>query len=134
MADLYAAYGSNLQHAQMRQRCPGAEAAGALLLPGWRLVLRRFARIEPDPAAACPIGLWRVTPAHLAALDRLEGTPEVYERRRLALPDGRAAWIYIERLDRPGPPAPGYVERLRQGYRDFGLDPAPLDAAIARSG
>ncbi|RAI58539.1 gamma-glutamylcyclotransferase family protein [Roseicella frigidaeris] len=134
MSDLYAAYGSNLSHAQMRQRCPGAEPAGGLSLPGWRLVLRRYARIEPDPAATCPVGLWRVTPAHLAVLDRHEGVPQVYERRRLALPDGRAAWIYLERVDRPGPPAPGYVERLRHGYRDFGFDPAALEAALARGG
>jgi len=134
MTDLYAAYGSNLWHAQMAARCPGATVAGATLLPGWRLVLRRFALLVPDPAAACPVGLWRVTPAQLQALDRFEG-PHCYRRQRVPLPapvDGQGeAWIYLEILDRPGPPAADYVRRLRAGYADFGFDPAPLDAALA---
>lgn len=132
---LYAAYGSNLWHAQMRRRCPGARVAGAVVLPGWRLVLRRFALVEPDPAGACPIGLWRVTAEDLAALDRYEG-PHCYRRELLVLPETAAvgateAWIYREILHRPGPPAEEYVARLRAGYADFGFDPAPLDAALA---
>ena len=136
-AALYAAYGSNLWHAQMARRCPGAAVAGALRLPGWRLVLRRFALVRPDPGAACPVGLWRVTPEHLAALDRWEG-PHCYERRLLALPEPVAgmaeAWVYHEILHRPGPPAAEYVARLRAGYADFGFDPAPLEAALADAG
>ena len=130
MTDLYAAYGSNLWHEQMQARCPGATVAGQLLLPGWRLVLRKFALVEADPAAACPIGLWRVTPEHLASLDRFEG-PHTYARSTLGLPGFGPAWIYHEIQWRPGPPAAEYVGRLRRGYRDFGFDPAPLEAAIA---
>ncbi|MBB5689445.1 gamma-glutamylcyclotransferase [Roseomonas alkaliterrae] len=129
----YAAYGSNLWHDQMRRRCPDAVVAGSLLLPGWRLVLRRFALIERAADAACPVGLWRVTAADLAALDGHEG-PHTYERTRIALPDGRMAWTYMEIRRRPGPPAAEYVQRLRDGYRDFAFDLAPLEAAIAASG
>ena len=133
MAHLYAAYGSNLWHAQMRLRCPGVEVEGALLVPGWRLAVRKFALVEPDPDTSCPVGLWRVTPAHLESLDRYEG-PHTYARRLLLLPDGREAWIYLELVHRPGPPAPEYVERLRRGYADFGFDPGPLEVALARGG
>ena len=42
----HAAYGSNLWHAQMADRCPGAEVLGAVVLPGWRLVLRKYALVE----------------------------------------------------------------------------------------
>ncbi|WP_165943485.1 gamma-glutamylcyclotransferase family protein [Roseicella aquatilis] len=133
MSDLYAAYGSNLWHAQMRLRCPGATVAGALALPGWRLAVRRFALVEADPGAACPVGLWRVTGEHLGSLDRYEG-PHTYARRLVALPGGGEAWIYLELVHRPGPPAAEYVDRLRRGYADFGFDPAPLDAALARAG
>ena len=130
MSDLYAAYGSNLSAAQMQQRCPGATVAGQFLLPGWRLVLRRYARLEADPAARCPIGLWRITPAHLAALDRAEGAPRIYRRSLQATPLG-PAWIYHEVVDRPGPPGAGYVAIIRAGYAEFGFDPAPLRAALA---
>ena len=130
MPELYAAYGSNLSHAQMQARCPGATVHGALLMSGWRLVLRKFALIQPDPASACPIGLWQVTEELMASLDRHEG-PHTYERTRLALPDGGEACIYHELAFRPGPPSAEYVARLRQGYRDFGFDTAPLEAALA---
>ena len=130
MTDLYAAYGSNLWHAQMQLRCPGATVDAAFLLPGWRLAVRKFALVEPDPLATCPVGLWRVTPAHLESLDRYEG-PHTYARRQIGLPDGRRAWIYLELVHRPGPPAPEYVQRLQRGYADFGFDPAPLEAALA---
>jgi gamma-glutamylcyclotransferase len=129
----YAAYGSNLWHAQMADRCPGAEVMGAVTLPGWRLVLRKYALVEPEEGADVPIGLWRVTAAHLRTLDIKEGR-HTYARRRITLPDGSEAWIYHEILERPGPPAAEYVERLRHGYRDFGFDPEPLEAAIAASG
>ncbi len=117
----------------MRRRCPAAEVAGSLLLPGWRLVLRKFALIERDAEAACPVGLWRVTAEDLAALDRYEG-PHTYSRTMIALPDGGRAWTYEEIVHRPGPPAAEYVQRLRDGYRDFGFDAAPLEAAIEASG
>jgi gamma-glutamylcyclotransferase (GGCT)/AIG2-like uncharacterized protein YtfP len=129
----YAAYGSNLWHAQMAERCPGAEVAGALILPGWQLVLRKFALVEEAPGASVPIGLWRVTEAHLRTLDIKEGL-HTYARRRIALPDGSEAWIYHEILRREGPPAAEYVERLQRGYRDFGFDASSLEAAVAAAG
>jgi hypothetical protein len=129
----YAAYGSNLWHDQMRARCPDARVAGSVVLPGWRLVVRRFALIEPDAEARCPVGLWRVTAACLAALDRFEG-PHTYERCLIDLPGGGQAVTYREIRRREGPPAAEYVQRLRDGYRDFGFDPAVLEAAIAASG
>ena len=129
----YAAYGSNLWHDQMRARCPAARVAGSALLQGWRLVVRKFALIERDAAAACPVGLWHVTEACMASLDRHEG-PHTYQRRFVTLPDGRRAVTYVEIRRRPGPPAAEYVQRLRDGYRDFGFDTAVLEAAIAASG
>lgn len=136
---LYAAYGSNLDHDRMRERCAGAEAAGTALLPGWRLVLRRYADIEPDGASLLPIGLWRIRPRHLRSLDRFEGTAlGIYERLKVALPPGTEAggeaWIYAGRRLRDGPPEGWYVGHLRLGYRAFGLEPGPLDAALSACG
>jgi gamma-glutamylcyclotransferase (GGCT)/AIG2-like uncharacterized protein YtfP len=132
---LYAAYGSNLDHARMQGRCAGAVAAGVAHLPGWRLAVNRYASILRVEAAVVPVGLWRITPDHLRALDRAEGVAiGCYERVRIALPDGNEAWIYLERTQRAGPPEGWYVAHLRRGYRDFGLDPSPLEAALAEAG
>jgi gamma-glutamylcyclotransferase (GGCT)/AIG2-like uncharacterized protein YtfP len=130
---LYAAYGSNLLAAQMQARCPGAARAGAVLLPGFRLAMNRFASALPDPAAILPVGLWQVTAEHLADLDRYEG-PYTYSRRNIALPGGGDAWIYVEITARPPPPAAEYVERCRTGTLEFGLSTAALDAALSAIG
>jgi len=103
------------------------------MLEGWRLVVRKYALIERDAAAACPIGLWRVTAACLESLDRYEGL-RTYTRVQVPLPDGGTAWTYTEIRIRPGPPAVEYVGRLRRGYADFGFDTAVLEAAITDSG
>jgi hypothetical protein len=130
---LYAAYGSNLDHARMMGRCPGAVPAGSARLPGWRLVVNRFATIERDAESSLPIGLWLITPAHRLALDVAEGVAlGVYRPVMLELDGHGVALSYIEQRLRPGPPAEAYVAHLRQGYADFGLDPAALDAALAR--
>ncbi len=132
---LYAAYGSNLDHARMLRRCPGAQPAGIAQLAGWRLAVNQYANILQRSETMVPLGLWRVTPRHVQALDAAEGVAVgCYERIRIRLPDGEAAWTYVERLHRPGPPAAWYVGHLQQGYRDFGLDPSPLEAALAEAG
>ena len=135
---LYAAYGRNLDHGRMRARCPGASPGGVALLPGWRLVVNRYASIARGESVL-PLGLWRITPSHLDTLDRVEGVAlGVYARIRITLPEPAGgfaeAWTYLELHHRPGPPEAAYVAHLRQGYRDFGLEPSPLDAALAASG
>ncbi len=53
----------------------------------------------PEPAAAAVLHgeLYRVSPAGLAQLDRLEGCPRLYRRHWLPLRDGRCAWVYLGR-------------------------------------
>lgn len=130
---LYAAYGSNLDHARMLGRCPGAVVISAALLPGWRLAVNRFATIERDADSAVPIGLWRITAPHSRALDIAEGVAlGIYRRVMLDIEGHGPALTYVEQRLRPGPPSADYVAHLRRGYRDFALDAAALDAALAR--
>jgi gamma-glutamylcyclotransferase (GGCT)/AIG2-like uncharacterized protein YtfP len=141
---LYAAYGSNLDPARLRGRCPGAAQVGTGWLSGWRLVVNRFASIVPDPGARVPLGLWRITADDLVALDRAEGFRagrpahrNAYDRRLVEVETAHGATpclTYVELDTRPGPPTAGYVAFLRTGYAHFGFDPAPLDAALAASG
>jgi gamma-glutamylcyclotransferase (GGCT)/AIG2-like uncharacterized protein YtfP len=41
--------------------------------------------------------LYGVSEADLAALDRFEGAPRLYQRHWLSLADGRSAWVYLGR-------------------------------------
>ena len=132
---LYFAYGSNMNLQQMAWRCPGAVALGAACLPGWRLTERTFADIDRDPEAETWGVLWEITPAHLRSLDRYEGAPRLYTRRRvpvtLADPDtGRlsshTAIVYemtaAAKADREGSPySESYRAACSQGARENGL-------------
>ena len=77
----YFAYGSNMDTARMLARCPGARPMGAATLPGFRLVERLYADVEPSAGCEARGLLWSVTEADLASLDRHEGVAGgVYER------------------------------------------------------
>lgn len=136
---LYFAYGSNLNRAQMRRRCPGARPVLPAWLVGFRLTFRGrppksgVADVQPDPLGRVPGALWRIGVDDLAALDRYEGYPYLYGRRQVQVETAEGvhtALIYVMQPGfPPAPPHPRYYEVIRQGYADWGLDPAWLEAA-----
>ena len=70
---LYAAYGSNLNLAQMEARCPGARVLGAGKISGYRLAFKRvgvcaFATIEPCQGDYVPVGVWERSEEHTSEL------------------------------------------------------------------
>lgn len=114
----YFAYGSNMNHDHMRQRCPGIVSIGKLRLEGFRLVFDYHADIIPTAGCSVHGGLWHITEAHEEALDRYEGYPDYYGKYyqddvmfyRMAQGDADSA-----------PPARWYLEMVIQGYCEFGL-------------
>lgn len=122
----YFAYGSNLCVQQMARRCPGACDPRPAVLPDhdWLINQRGFATVEPSTGARVHGVLWHVTDTDLATLDSAEGVPVRYRRDRLTvqLGDGGAeAWVYIDHRVEPGPPRPGYLERIIDGALHHGL-------------
>ena len=131
---LYWAYGSNVNVSQMRARCPGAMAHGPLILHSTVLRFRRVADVVAHETAECPGGLWWISPEDERALDRYEGVKsKVYEKRSLRVEiDGMAVdCLYYKMLAREiMSPSDGYLQIIALGYRDFGLDTEPLEAAV----
>jgi gamma-glutamylcyclotransferase (GGCT)/AIG2-like uncharacterized protein YtfP len=138
---LYFAYGSNLHKDQMSRRCPAAEPLGPLILRDTRLVFRGVADVIHAPGFECRGGIWRITPACEAALDRYEGyRPDgggMYAKEYVeiaGLPDGETE-IMLYTMNSTGiyPPSDYYYAVLQEGYRDFGLKQAGLKAALEHS-
>ena len=111
---LYFAYGSNLNAAQMKQRCPDSEGISAAVLDGWQLKERLYADIEPAPGKCVNGALYEISRNDLANLDVYEGYPEFYTRKRVQVTDCagifREAWVYVmtpqyqdRRFSRPFP-------------------------------
>ena len=135
---LYWAYGSNLNHRQMRHRCPRARPFGPLYLQG-RLAFRYYADVETsdDKEDVVAGGLWRITPECEETLDRYEGVSTGhYEKRYLLLEiDGARHKVLYYRMIDPGvmPPEVNYLRGIREGYKDFGLDVRLLEEAVRRT-
>ena len=133
---LYFAYGSNLNKAAMRRRCPDATPLGELMLPNSRLVFRGVADCIEEPGAVCPGGVWKITPRCERALDIYEGVSTgFYSKVHLPIeaPDEDKLMLYVMNSTGVMPPTVGYLDTIRQGYRDFGLALAPLKAAVRQA-
>jgi len=126
---LYFAFGSNMSPAQMRRRCPGAQALSAGILDGYRFMITVRGGANILKAEGCHVHgvLWRVTPQHLTWLDRWEGTREgVYRRAwvRVQSSDGklRPAVAYVADRAWPAAARPNYIlTAILPGARAFGL-------------
>jgi|GEM_PF-49734 len=121
----YAAYGSNLALEQMAGRCPMADPVGAGTLRSARLVFAYHLGIVEDDAATVPIGVYRLTAADIATLDRYEGLGRSYERYLVTVElNGEAVrcFTYIKRNNEPEAPSERYYGICLQGYTDWQMD------------
>lgn len=135
---LYVAYGSNLNKRAMRIRCPGAKPLGKFMLTKARLVFRGVADVEYSPDHEVPCGLWSINREDERALDLYEGVSSGFYSKEETIilrykGERRNTLIYLMRSEGVYPPSQGYVDVIRQGYRDFKMDEAYLDAAIKYS-
>lgn len=134
---LYFAYGSNLNVAAMARRCPAAVSLGKINLQDSRLVFRGVADCIYEPGAECPGGVWRITSECEAALDRYEGVAGGFYRKEYITVEGYEGedrmLVYVMNSTGIMPPAVGYYETIRQGYKDFGLPLRYLRDAVQAS-
>lgn len=144
----YIAYGSNLNVQQMQMRCPHAKVVGTATLEGWELLFKgsktgSHLTIEECDGGTVPVVIWEVAESDEAALDRYEGFPVFYYKKELRLRckgirSGRTrtvtAFVYIMDESRLlGRPTDFYLRVCREGYEQFGFDPAILMQAALRS-
>ncbi len=129
--NIYIAYGSNLNLAQMADRCPTARVVGATTMNDSRLLFRgphggAVATVEPFKGGSVPVLVWEITEADEAALDRYEGWPYLYRKETVKVKlNGKAvkAMVYIMNEGRPlGQPSSYYYSIIFEGYKAAGFD------------
>jgi len=126
----YFAYGANMAYSSMKSRCPLAEPIKKFTLQGWRLDFGHHATIVRDPDAVCDGALWKITQHCERNLDAFEGYPSYYEKLYLKQ-DGLPFMVYqMVDLDTGHSPSRSYIECLREGYDNWGLDHRLLDNAL----
>lgn len=133
-AMLYFAYGSNMNHAQMEERCPGSRFLFCARLEGYKFQYDGHSKKRGGPVAnikesqedyVCG-GIFQVNDAHRVALDCLEGHPNSYSRTNVIVSDPggdlHETFTY-HRLDEKevGIPPKEYRNIVLQGAHDCGL-------------
>lgn len=135
----YLAYGSNLNRAQMRHRCPDAYPVGTCLLKNHKLVFRRgFLTIEPDQGSSVPVAVWAISLEDEKNLDRYEGYPRFYYKREFPLVFSGREGDKVKEIIVDGmayimtdgfpiqKPSETYMRTCMEGYLNFGINPDPL--------
>jgi hypothetical protein len=114
----------------MKGRCPLAEPVEKITLRGWRLDFGHHATIVRDLDAVCDGFIWKITEYCERNLDAFEGYPTYYEKVYLEQ-DGLPFMAYeMVDLHRNGGPTQSYIDLLREGYNNWGLDHQLLDSAL----
>lgn len=123
---MYAAYGSNLDTEQMRQRCPHSPSRGSGWARGWRLTFGgedlgwegSLATLVEDPGSDVFVLLYDVTDSDRKALDSWEQADTgLYRpvRLRVTTLDGEVlAWTYLLHGYEGGLPSARYLGVLAE--------------------
>lgn len=91
-------YGTLKRGQPNHHQLAGSHFCGEAELPGLALYdLGPFpmAIASGDPSHCLQGELYAVHDTQLAALDRFEGAPRLYQRQSHPLPDGRSVWVYV---------------------------------------
>lgn len=125
---LYAGYGANVNKDGMAERCSDAEVYGTGFIEGYRLEFRKVATIEKSDDDKVPVVVWRISDDDEAQLDKFEGVANGLYRKdvlNVTLNSGEIAeaMVYILEKDLPKtPPVKVYLNKIKEGYQQFGLD------------
>jgi len=115
---LYFAYGSNLNHFQMKRRCKDSFFIKKYELKGFALNFRsqyRAADIEKKKNSIVPGGLFEISKSDEKKLDLYEDFPMTYTMNQ------KTEFRY---------PTERYLNVIKQGYKDCGLDKSYLTKAL----
>ena len=124
---LYFAYGSNMDLAAMRARCPASKAVGPARLVRHCFFVNTdgYASVMRDPRRQVWGLLWDLTLADVPALDRYESlSTGLYTKtvQSVLTEQGpRRALIYVARSTTPGVPRPDYIEGVLAAAAEAGL-------------
>ena len=137
MNKYYFAYGSNLNHDHMNFRCPNARFVGTLTLPDWELVFRGVADISQQQGKEVQGGLYAITDTCEQALDIYEGYPHLYSKGYFTIKMDKKKQDVMTYLmnDRNylSEPSGSYLETIKQGYIDCGLQLEQLNQSVINS-
>jgi len=126
----YFAYGSNLNHHQMKNiRCLRSKYLKTIFLRDYKLLfchpnkLNKFgyANIVKKKGSKVPGAIWEITKKHEKILDGYEEFPNSYQKKYFYL-NGKKIMFYIMNKCFIKKPPKSYVNTIKEGYKDCNVD------------
>ena len=137
---LYFAYGSNLNHIQMKDRCSGAKYIKKHTLNGYKLCFSHktnhsvygHANIFKNKKSEVDGALWNITKKDEKELDGYEGVDYNYYQKEYFTLKGKKVLVYIQKKYYLQKPNSTYLHTIIQGYKDCFLDIKKLKKIISK--
>ena len=127
---LYFAYGSNLNHYQMKNiRCFGSKYSKAFFLKNYKLIfchpnkLNKFgyANIIKKKRSKVAGAIWEITKEHEKILDSYEQFPNIYKKQYFYLVGKKIMYYIMNKYFIKDPPK-SYIDTINEGYKDCNID------------
>jgi gamma-glutamylcyclotransferase (GGCT)/AIG2-like uncharacterized protein YtfP len=141
----YFAYGSNMSHQQMRERCPSSEFVSAVFLQGYKFVYDGWSSKRQSAVANIIAsenedivwgGLFGINEDNLAALDCYEGYPTTYDRKEVQVKDRKGriytAWVYSRMRKERAMPSKEYRNIVVQGAHNCNLPKGYIESVLLK--
>ncbi len=130
---LYFAYGSNLNHFQIKRRCKDSKFLKKIKLKGFRLTFRskyRAADIEPKKNSIVPGGLFEISKSDEKKLDVYEDFPILYKKYYFYYHGNKVMTYIMVKKTQFRYPTERYLNVIKKGYKDCKLDRKFLNKAL----
>jgi len=130
---LYFAYGSNLNHFQMKRRCKDSFFLKKIYLKNFRLTFRsnyRAADIESKKNSTVPGGLFKISKSDEKKLDIYEDYPILYKKYYFTYYGKKVLTYTMTKKTRFTFPTDRYLNIVKRGYKDCDLDVKFIQKAL----
>ena len=130
---LYFAYGSNLNHFQMKRRCKDSIFLKKINLKNFKLTFRskyRAADIEPKKNSIVPGGLFEISKSDEKKLDVYEDYPTLYKKYYFYYYGKKVMTYTMTKKTSFKFPTERYLIIIKRGYKDCTLSLNYLKKAI----
>ena len=135
---LYFAYGSNLNHHQMINRCSGARYIKRYTLKGYKLCFSHktnhsiygHANIIKNKKSKVDGALWYINKKDEKELDWYEGVDYNYYQKKYFTLKGKKVLVYVQKIYYFKKPNSTYLHTIIDGYKDCFLDKTKLKKIV----
>ena len=130
---LYFAYGSNLNHFQMKRRCKDSVFLKKINLTNFKLTFRskyRAADIEPKKNSIVPGALFEISKSDEKKLDVYEDYPILYKKYYFTYYNKKVMTYTMTKKTPFIYPTERYLKVIKKGYKDCKLEIKFLKEAL----